>query len=68
MTFNKRRFGLMKKAMELSVLCECDIAIIVMSGDKLYQYSNTDIYDLIRRFSAHEGSVEAMSNNDVNSI
>ena len=28
-TFNKRKFGVMKKAYELSVLCDCEIALII---------------------------------------
>ncbi|KAK5984064.1 hypothetical protein GCK32_008932 [Trichostrongylus colubriformis] len=37
-TFTKRKFGLMKKAYELSVLCDCEIALIVFnSTNKLFQ-------------------------------
>jgi hypothetical protein len=37
-TFNKRKFGVMKKAYELSVLCDCEIALIIFSSsNKLYQ-------------------------------
>ncbi|ETN72370.1 SRF-type transcription factor, partial [Necator americanus] len=42
-TFTKRKFGLMKKAYELSVLCDCEIALIVFnSTNKLFhrEYSN----------------------------
>ena len=31
MTFTKRKFGLMKKAYELSVLCDCEIALIIFN-------------------------------------
>uniref|UniRef100_A0A1I7X0L8 MADS-box domain-containing protein n=1 Tax=Heterorhabditis bacteriophora TaxID=37862 RepID=A0A1I7X0L8_HETBA len=38
-TFTKRKFGLMKKAYELSVLCDCEIALIVFnSTNKLFHY------------------------------
>uniref|UniRef100_A0A7N0T421 Uncharacterized protein n=2 Tax=Kalanchoe fedtschenkoi TaxID=63787 RepID=A0A7N0T421_KALFE len=42
-TFSKRRTGLFKKATELSVLCDAQIAIIVFSGDrpdKLYEFAS----------------------------
>ena len=43
-TFNKRKFGVMKKAYELSVLCDCEIALIIFSSsNKLYQYASTDM-------------------------
>lgn len=40
-TFCKRRNGLLKKAYELSVLCDAEIALIVFSNrGRLYEYAN----------------------------
>lgn len=40
-TFSKRRNGLLKKAKELSVLCDAEVAVIVFSSTgKLYEFSN----------------------------
>ena len=50
-TFTKRKNGLMKKAMELSVLCECEIAVIVFNEhDKLSKYSSCDIGKLLSAY------------------
>ncbi|KAK9197271.1 hypothetical protein WN943_005406 [Citrus x changshan-huyou] len=39
-TFSKRRAGLLKKAHEISVLCDAEVALIVFSTKgKLYEYS-----------------------------
>ncbi|TYK04050.1 MADS-box transcription factor 23-like [Cucumis melo var. makuwa] len=41
-TFSKRRNGLMKKAKELSVLCDAEVAIVVFSSTgRLYEFSST---------------------------
>ena len=41
-TFSKRRNGLLKKAKELSVLCDAEVAVIIFSSTgKLYEFSNT---------------------------
>ena len=41
-TFSKRRSGLLKKAKELSVLCDAEVAVIIFSSTgKLYEFSNT---------------------------
>lgn len=41
-TFSKRRNGLLKKAFELSVLCEAEVALIVFSTrGKLFEFSNS---------------------------
>ena len=44
-TFSKRRSGLMKKARELSVLCDVEIALFVFSGrGMLYEFCSGDRY------------------------
>lgn len=41
-TFSKRRSGLFKKAFELSVLCDAEVALIIFSpGGKLYEFSSS---------------------------
>uniref|UniRef100_M8BNZ0 MADS-box transcription factor 3 n=1 Tax=Aegilops tauschii TaxID=37682 RepID=M8BNZ0_AEGTA len=43
-TFCKRRNGLLKKAYELSVLCDAEVALIVFSSrGRLYEYSNNSV-------------------------
>lgn len=50
-TFLKRKHGLMKKAYELSVLCNCEVALVIMpSNNKLIQYSSSDMNTLLTRF------------------
>ncbi|KAF6148449.1 hypothetical protein GIB67_038804 [Kingdonia uniflora] len=45
-TFAKRRNGLMKKAFELSVLCEAEVALIIFSNrGKLYEFTSLDKSD-----------------------
>ncbi|GMN20517.1 hypothetical protein TIFTF001_045347 [Ficus carica] len=44
-TFSKRRNGLLKKARELSVLCDAQVAVIIFSQKgRLYQFSSSDTH------------------------
>ncbi|KAL6616627.1 hypothetical protein ACP70R_038897 [Stipagrostis hirtigluma subsp. patula] len=44
--FSKRRAGLFKKAFELALLCDAEVALLVFSpAGKLYEYSSTSIED-----------------------
>ncbi|XP_026450261.1 MADS-box transcription factor 23-like isoform X1 [Papaver somniferum] len=46
-TFSKRRNGLIKKAKELSILCDAEVGLIVFSStDKLYEFSSTRLNTL----------------------
>ena len=62
-TFQKRRGGIMKKAMELSVLCHCDIALVLFDehGD-LHQFASTDMKATLTRALAHKGKRDQSSN------
>jgi len=41
-TFAKRRNGVLKKAYELSVLCDAEVALIIFSSrGKLYEFNST---------------------------
>uniref|UniRef100_A0ACD5WQQ8 Uncharacterized protein n=1 Tax=Avena sativa TaxID=4498 RepID=A0ACD5WQQ8_AVESA len=62
-TFSKRRSGLLKKAHEISVLCDAEVALIVFSTKgKLYEYSSQDsnmdvILERYQRYSFEERAV-----------
>ncbi|PIN00701.1 hypothetical protein CDL12_26795 [Handroanthus impetiginosus] len=44
MTFSKRRNGLLKKAYELSVLCDAEVALIIFSQKgRLYEFSSSKV-------------------------
>eukprot|EP00168_Porphyra_purpurea_P014658 TRINITY_DN4269_c0_g1_i8.p1 TRINITY_DN4269_c0_g1~~TRINITY_DN4269_c0_g1_i8.p1 ORF type:complete len:476 (-),score=114.39 TRINITY_DN4269_c0_g1_i8:1320-2699(-) len=58
-TFTKRKNGLLKKAMELSVLCGCDISVVVFNGkSKLFEYCNTDMDKVFLRYANYSGPAE----------
>jgi MADS-box transcription factor len=46
-TFSKRRNGLLKKAYELSVLCDAEVALIIFSSrGKLYEFGSAGYTNL----------------------
>ncbi|GAB4839511.1 Agamous-like MADS-box protein agl11 [Ancistrocladus abbreviatus] len=50
-TFCKRRNGLLKKAYELSVLCDAEVALVVFSSrGRVYEFSNSNIKSTIERY------------------
>ncbi|CAG8495751.1 1557_t:CDS:2 [Paraglomus occultum] len=64
-TFLKRKFGLMKKAYELSVLCDCEIALIIFnSNNKLVQYASTDIDKILLKYTEYSEPHESKGNHD----
>ncbi|CAL9094658.1 unnamed protein product [Musa textilis] len=53
-TFSKRRNGLLKKAFELSVLCDAEVGLIVFSPrGKLYEFSSSSMKNTIERYMEH---------------
>ncbi|EYU39012.1 hypothetical protein MIMGU_mgv1a015879mg [Erythranthe guttata] len=59
-TFSKRRNGLSKKAYELSVLCDAEVALFVFSpSGKLYEYSSSSVMNTtIERYAITSDKAE----------
>ncbi|XP_027935621.1 MADS-box protein AGL42-like [Vigna unguiculata] len=59
-TFSKRRNGLLKKAYELSVLCDAQVAVIVFSQNgRLYEFSSSDMSKILERYREYTKDVPA---------
>ncbi|KAK8593592.1 hypothetical protein V6N13_042839 [Hibiscus sabdariffa] len=76
-TFSKRRNGLLKKARELSILCDAEVGVIIFSSTgKVYQWSSTSMEDTLLRYnrgkavdeSADEQKPEKTQPIDVNTL
>ncbi|XP_024173294.1 MADS-box protein SOC1 isoform X3 [Rosa chinensis] len=53
-TFSKRRSGLLKKAFELSILCDAEVALIIFSPrGKLYEFASNSMQTTIERYEKH---------------
>ncbi|XP_069143672.1 MADS-box protein SOC1 [Solanum lycopersicum] len=53
-TFSKRRNGLLKKAFELSVLCDAEVGLIIFSPrGKLYEFASSSTQEIIERYKRH---------------
>lgn len=62
-TFSKRKNGLLKKAFELSVLCDAEVALIIFSETgKIYEFaSNNDMTAILGKYRVHEEGTETSS-------
>ncbi|GMH09057.1 hypothetical protein Nepgr_010897 [Nepenthes gracilis] len=57
-TFSKRRNGLLKKAYELSVLCDAEVALIIFSQKgRLFEFASSDMRTTIERYYEHTNHI-----------
>nr|AGT21644.1 PFFL [Physalis pubescens] len=65
-TFSKRRSGLLKKANEISVLCDADVALIVFSTKgKLFEYSTQSSMEcILERYERYSYADRKINAND----
>ncbi|XP_010439014.1 PREDICTED: MADS-box protein AGL24 isoform X1 [Camelina sativa] len=60
-TFSKRRRGIFKKADELSVLCDADVALIIFSATgKLFEFSSSRMRDILGRYNLHASNINKL--------
>ncbi|KAL0773979.1 hypothetical protein Bca101_039130 [Brassica carinata] len=60
-TFSKRRRGLFKKAEELSVLCDADVALIVFSSTgKLFEFCSSSMREVLERHNLQSKNLEKL--------
>ncbi|KAK1576011.1 hypothetical protein Q3G72_010125 [Acer saccharum] len=58
-TFSKRRNGLLKKAYELSVLCDAEVAVIIFSQKgRVYEFSSSDLQKTVERYRKNTKEVQ----------
>ena len=56
----------MKKAYELSVLCDCEIVIIIFnSNNKLFQYASSNVDSILLKYTEHNEPNETKTNSDI---
>ncbi|CAI9102936.1 OLC1v1001332C2 [Oldenlandia corymbosa var. corymbosa] len=65
-TFSKRRTGLLKKAFELSVLCDAQVAVIIFSNTgKLFEFASSSMPQILSRYNK---GLETTNNTSANVI
>ena len=67
-TYTKRSHGLIKKAMELSLLCDCEVSLFIFANDKLVVYSSKDVKDTLIKFVEFKSNYFSYSNTDYPAI
>mmetsp|Transcript_22995 Transcript_22995/g.36138 ORF Transcript_22995/g.36138 Transcript_22995/m.36138 type:complete len:395 (-) Transcript_22995:94-1278(-) len=60
-TFRKRMVGLMKKALEISLLCGIDVGFVAFREGKMHVCSNTSIRDVVQRYNEYQGAYQTVS-------
>ncbi|KAE8704069.1 MADS-box protein JOINTLESS [Hibiscus syriacus] len=60
-TFAKRRRGLFKKAEELAILCDADVALIIFaSTGKLFEYASSSMKEILERHHLRSKNLEKL--------
>lgn len=66
-TFSKRRIGLEKKAVELSVLCGCKLALIIVNGDKVFEFCSEDLQSILQARN-NASDIESITADDLDAL
>lgn len=65
-TFTKRKAGLVKKAFELSVLCDCNVSLVIFSpSGKMFEFNSDNWTTIFEKIFSYEGLVERKTRDQV---
>ena len=65
-TFTKRKWGLMKKAYELSELCSAEVGLVIITPQgKMVQFASQDMDHVMLRYTESGAASESRTNLDV---
>lgn len=69
-TFEKRRIGLLKKAMELSILCDCTISVTIERKIEkdLQIYASEPFDEIIAKYQQFEGTYRLLTNDHIDEM
>lgn len=69
-TFLKRKNGLLKKAMELGILCDCEVSVVIfnLNNGKLFEYSSVEPEKIFMRYATYNGPSERRRKKSVSVI
>nr|ABK27078.1 unknown [Picea sitchensis] len=66
-TFSKRRNGLLKKAYELSVLCDAEVGLMIFSSSgKLHEFASPSMQKMVERHHSTHNTTNEQDNKGLN--
>ncbi|EUB59399.1 Myocyte-specific enhancer factor 2D [Echinococcus granulosus] len=65
-TFAKRKVGLFNKAFELSELCECRVAILILTNkNRMHKFASHDLSSVVKQYNDRPNHGELMTSQDI---
>eukprot|EP00108_Taenia_solium_P007199 TsM_001072000 transcript=TsM_001072000 gene=TsM_001072000 len=65
-TFAKRKVGLFNKAFELSELCECEVAILILTNkNRMHMFASHDLSSVVKQYNDRPDRGELMTSQDI---
>lgn len=68
-TYEKRKVGVIKKAMELSILCQCNVSVTLFTPEgEVVVYSSEPYENIMQKFQNYEGNYTLLTNDHAQAL